>query len=97
MTKEEVKNKILANKVILDKYKVKSIAIFGSFVRNEQAQNSDIDFLVEFQKPTFDNYIGLRDNLKRLLHRKVDLVSKKALKERIKRYILKEAEWLKIN
>lgn len=95
MTKEDIKNKILINKPMLDKYKVKSIALFGSFVRNEQTKNSDIDFLVEFQKPTFDNYIGLRDGLKKLLRHKVDLVSKKALKVRIRQYILKEAEWLR--
>lgn len=95
MTKEEIKEKILKHKEILNKYNVKSIALFGSFVRSQQIKGSDIDFLIEFQEPTFDNYIGLLSELKRLFHRKVDLVSIKALKERIKPYILAEAEWLK--
>ena len=95
MTKEEIKEKIFKHKEILNKYNVKSIALFGSFVRSQQIKDSDIDFLIEFQEPTFDNYIGLLSELKKLFHRKVDLVSIKALKERIKPYILAEAEWLK--
>lgn len=56
---------------------------------------SDIDFLIEFKDPTFRNYIGLLSELEKLFHRKVDLVCKDALKQRIKPYILGEAEWLK--
>lgn len=95
MTKQEIKKIILENKEILKKYKVKSIALFGSCVRDEQMKRSDIDFLVEFIEPTFDNYIGLLSDLKKIFHRKVDLVSIKALRERIKPYILRDAEWLK--
>jgi len=97
MTKQEIKKIILKNKSILKKYDVKSIALFGSFVRDEQRKNSDIDFLVLFRRSSFNNYMGLVADLDKLLHRKVDLVSIKALKPRIRPYILKEAEWLKVN
>ena len=95
MTKEEIKKILSKNKEILKKYKVKSIALFGSYVRNEQKKDSDIDFLVEFNESTFRNYIGLQSDLKRLYRRKVDLVCKDALKRQIKSYILKEIEWVK--
>jgi len=95
MTKNEIKKIISGNKPLLKKYHVKSLALFGSFVRNQQCNRSDVDLLVEFKKPTFDNYIGLRSELRRTLRRKVDLVSLKALKKNVKPYILKEAEWFR--
>lgn len=97
MTKQEIKKIIIKNITVLKKYDVKSIALFGSFVRGEQKKNSDIDILVLFRRPSFNNYMGLSADLDKLLHRKIDLVSVKALKQRIKPYILKEAEWLKVN
>jgi len=48
MNKDDIKKVLSANTKILKKYKVNSIALFGSYVRNEQNENSDIDFLVEF-------------------------------------------------
>lgn len=95
MGKKEVKNKILKNGDIFKKYQVRNLAIFGSFARNQQRKNSDIDFLVDFDNATFDNYMGLWKELKRLFRRKIDLISKSALKEKIKPHILKDAEWLK--
>ena len=44
---------------ILRKYKVKRIGLFGSYVRGDQKSSSDIDFLVEFEKPSFDNFMDL--------------------------------------
>jgi predicted nucleotidyltransferase len=92
MTKEEIKCRLDEQKDILEKYMVKSISLFGSYVRGEQKEGSDIDFLVEFKKPTFRNYIGLLSELKEIFGENVDLICRDALKERIKPYILKEAE-----
>ncbi len=73
------------------KYKVKEIGIFGSFVREEQSETSDIDILVEFEAPIgLFKFLELEEYLESRLGRKVDLVSKKELKPRIGRYILKE-------
>lgn len=93
-TKEMIKEILLKNYPILKKYKVKSIALFGSYVRGRQVKKSDIDLLVEFEEPTFDNYMGLLNDLENIFQKKIDLVHIKALKERIKPYILKDAEWL---
>jgi hypothetical protein len=73
-------------------YGIRRIGVFGSFVRSSQNEKSDIDVLVEFYpgKKSFDNYMELKFFLEKLLHRKVDLVIKDAIKPRIKPYILNE-------
>lgn len=74
------------------KYKVNEIGIFGSFVRGEHKETSDIDIIVEFSSPIgFFKFLELEEYLGELLYLKVDLVSKKALKPRIGKYILREA------
>ena len=92
MTKEEIKRILSKNKEILKKYKVKSIALFGSYVRNEQRQDSDIDLLVEFEEPTYDNFIHLVFTLEDLLKKEVTLVPKDSLSPYIEPYVEKEAE-----
>jgi len=95
-TLDEIKN-ILAQhkKELADRYKVKEIGIFGSYVRGEQRGKSDVDILVEFEEPIgLFEFIDLEEYLKNLLGIKVDLVSKKALKPHIGEYILKEAIYL---
>jgi len=92
MTKEEIKRILLANREILKKYKVKSIMLFGSYARNEERENSDIDFLVEFEKDTYDNFIHLIFSLEELFKRKVQVVTKEDLSPYIRPYVLKEVE-----
>lgn len=75
MTKEEIKKTLSENKEILKKYKVKSIALFGSYVRNEQTEDSDIDFLVEFGQDTYKNFINLIFALENLFKKEVTVVS----------------------
>jgi len=92
MTKKEIKDILLANQEILKKYKVKSIALFGSYVRDEQREDSDIDFLVEFEESTYDNFINLVFALEGLFKREVTVVTKKGISPYILPYISKEAE-----
>jgi hypothetical protein len=76
-------------------YKVKEIGIFGSYVRKEQKKNSDLDILVEFEEPIgLFKFMDLEEYLKNLLGVKIDLVSKKALKPYIGKYILKEVVYI---
>ncbi len=73
------------------KYYVSKIGIFGSYARGEAGENSDIDILVEFEKPIgFFKFLELEEYLSDLLEIKVDIVSKKALKPHIGKNILKE-------
>ncbi|MBI5191221.1 MAG: nucleotidyltransferase family protein [Nitrospirae bacterium] len=70
---------------------VKRIGVFGSFARGEQTKMSDVDVLVEFDRPVgLFEFIGLEMHLEGLLGRKVDLVTKNALKPYIKDRILEE-------
>ncbi len=78
-------------KELKEKYGVKEIGIFGSFVRGEVKEESDVDILIEFEKTIgFFKFLELEEYLSNLIGRKVDLVSKKALKPHIGTYILKE-------
>ena len=93
MTKEDIKQALFLKIETLKKYKVKSIALFGSYVRNEQKEHSDIDFLVEFGKGvTLFDIVELEDNLSEILKKKVNIVSRRGLNKYIGPYILKEAE-----
>ena len=82
-------------KEIEGKYKVKEIGIFGSYVRGEELKGSDIDILVEFKEPIgLFKFLDLEEYLENLLDKKVDLVSKKALKPQIGKQILKEVIYI---
>jgi predicted nucleotidyltransferase len=76
-----------------EKFQVKKIGIFGSFARNEQSDDSDIDILVEFYEPIGWDFFDLQEYLKNILQRKVDLVTEKALKPQIKTAILNEVKY----
>ncbi len=75
-----------------DRYGVKSLGLFGSYVRGEQRESSNLDVLVEFDdRPlTLFEFIELENYLSDLLGIKVDLVEKQGLKPAIGRRILKE-------
>jgi len=90
---EIIKNILKSKKEFLkNNYKVKDIKIFGSYARKEQTAKSDIDILVEFEKPiSLIKFIELENYLSSILGKKVDLVSKKALKKNIRKRILTEA------
>ncbi len=76
-------------------FNVSEIGIFGSYVRGEQTERSDVDILVDFSGNTslFD-VVDLEDYLTQKLDVRVDLVLKKALKPRIGEKILKEVVYL---
>lgn len=80
---------------MLRDYGVTEIGVFGSCVREEAAADSDIDILVEFNKPIgFFKFLELEERLSEWLGAKVDLVTKAALKPRIGRRILDEVSML---
>ena len=80
---------------IEEQYNIREIGVFGSFVRDEQTDNSDIDILIDFARGmTLIKFNRLENLLSNLLGRKVDLVSKKGLKPTIGANILKEVIYL---
>ena len=100
MSKEEVIKKIRENREKIKIFGVKKIGIFGSIVRGEAKEKSDIDFVVEFEegKATFNNYCGLVDFLEELFGRKVDVLTLWGIKTiripYIKEQIKKEIEYV---
>ena len=77
-------------------YGVKRLGLFGSFVREEQDGESDVDLLVEFEagKKTFDNFMHLCFYLEELFEREVELLTPESLNPYIGPRILKEAEYV---
>lgn len=77
-----------------EKWKVKSLGIFGSYVRGEARKSSDLDLLVEIDDPKMGllKFIALENYLSDLLGVKVDLVEKQTIKPAIGRHVLEEVE-----
>jgi predicted nucleotidyltransferase len=92
MSLDEIKRILASHKPELaERFLVCEIGVFGSFARGEEDEGSDVDILVEFSEPVgFFTFLELEEHLRDLLGRKVDLVSKKALKPRIGGNILRE-------
>ena len=82
---------------VSQKYKVREIGIFGSFVRGEQKKRSDIDILVEFADKDIPGLLKLSEMeryLAKLLRKKVDLVIKSGIRPELKKGILKEVVYI---
>ncbi len=92
-TLDEILTTLRADMAALrQEYGVRSLQVFGSYVRGEQRARSDLDILVEFERtPTLFEFVRLERRLSQRLGVKVDLVMKTALKPTIGRYILAEA------
>ncbi len=77
----EIKETLKGNKLRLtEKYGLSLMAIFGSYGREQQTEYSDIDILVDFEKPIGIEFIDLANELEKLLNAKVDLVSKNGIR-----------------
>jgi len=95
ITSNKIIKKLEEKKESIKKYHVKKIGVFGSFIKNKQNKNSDIDILVEFENVDFDTYMDLKFLLEDLFNRKVDLVIEKDLREELK-YVKKEAKYVEL-
>jgi len=92
MNKEEILRKIRENRDKIRSFGVKRIGVFGSFVRGEEKEDSDIDIIVEFEeeKKNFDNFINLAFYLEELLGRKVELLTPESISQYMKPYVERE-------
>ena len=84
---------IRTHKRELSKYGVQNIGLYGSYVREEQSEISDIDILIDFkpEKESFDNYMAVYDIIEKLFHNeKVEIVTMNGLSPYIGPRILKE-------
>lgn len=98
LTKQDILDAIESNRSKLRSLGVKSLALFGSYVRECQTPESDVDLLVEFNadEKTYDNFVRLADFLEELLQRPVELVTIESLSPYIGPRILDEAEYAQV-
>lgn len=94
--KHSVKAKLSNQTQAIRNFGVKRLGLFGSVVNGELTSESDIDFLVEFEKgrKNFKNFMGLYFFLEDLFGRKIDLVTYESLSPYLAPYIIKEVEYI---
>lgn len=95
-TFEEIKETIQEHKEeFQQQYGLKEIGIFGSYARGEQNEESDVDILIELERPIgFVKFIRIENALSGILGTRVELVTKKALKPYIGKRILSEVKYV---
>lgn len=95
ITKNDILSKLRELKPELTKnYAVREIGLFGSFSDDSYTEDSDIDILVELERPIGWKIFTLEIYLEKIFGRKIDLVTKNALKEQIKDSILKQVNYV---
>jgi uncharacterized protein len=97
-TKQELIERLLSNRDQLSNYGIVQLGIFGSFVRGQVKDTSDVDFFIHFhpEYKTLRNFVGLADFLKNLLGRKIEIVTPQSLNQFIGKYIQQEVEYVAI-
>lgn len=75
LSRHAILSALRRNRLLLEKHAVRKAALFGSYARGRATAKSDIDLLVEFDPPTYDNFVGLMRDLERLFGRKVEILT----------------------
>ena len=95
VTKNSILTKLRELKPILYKeFAVKEIGLFGSFSDGSYTEESDIDILIELEKPIGWKYFSLEIYLEKIFNRKIDLVTKNSLRRQIKDSILEQVKYV---
>lgn len=92
--RDEVIKTLQDNRAAIQEFGVRRLGLFGSIVRGEGNAASDLDFLVELKKNTFDAYMDLKFFLEGLFHCSVDLVLSGSVKPALRDRILKETVYV---
>ncbi len=99
LTKKHIKEEILSNRLLIRQHGISKIGLFGSYSRQEQKKESDIDILVDFQqdRETFDNFMAVCDLLEKIFKGyKVEVVTTGGLSPYIGPHILNEVEYVQM-
>lgn len=103
--KQQIQNKeaiielLSSNQATIRQFGISKIGLFGSFARNEQSDQSDIDLIVEFEKgmKSYSSFFSLSEYLEKLFNNKVDLLTDKGLSPHLKSSIYKETIYVSFN
>jgi hypothetical protein len=90
LSRESILSTLASRRSDLARFGVRRIGLFGSCARGEMTGDSDLDFLVELDRKSFDDYMGLKFFLEDLFSSRVDLVMPETLKPRLRSEILRE-------
>jgi len=93
-TRAYILQRLQQSKPAIDACGVRRLGLFGSAVRDEATDTSDLDFVVDFERKSFDGYMDLKFLLEDLFGRRVDLVISDAIKPRLRPAILSEAVYV---
>ncbi len=96
-TRDNILKTLKANKIKLSKFGIQNVGLFGSYIRNEQSGESDIDLLIDFEpeKENFDNFMAVYDLFEQLFkNEKIEVVTKNGLSPYIGPKILKEVQYV---
>ncbi len=92
MKRDEVTAILRERREDFERFGVISVRLFGSVARDDSSEGSDVDILAEFERPlTFKRYMGFRFFLEDLLKVKVDLVTERGLRDRVRPQVEKDA------
>lgn len=96
MEKQEIFTRLQQNTIHIQSLGVQRLGLFGSYVRGEQTDASDVDLLVEFEtgKKTFDSFMSLAFYLEDLLERPVELVTPESVSPYIRPYVNREVQYV---
>ena len=97
LNKQNIIDKLITQKEKLKSFGIRQIGLFGSYVRNEQTGDSDIDLLIDFnpEEETFDNFMSVSNLMEKIFKGyNVEIVTKNGLSKYIGPYILKETEYV---
>ncbi len=97
ITREYILSTIKSKKVEISQFGITAIGLFGSYARDEQSENSDIDILIDFdpEKENFDNYMAVYDIVEKLfINQRVEIVTKNGLSPHIGPKILNEVTYV---
>ena len=83
--------KLKRSRAVLRKHSVKRLALFGSAANGGFRRGSDLDFIVELRRPTFNAYMSVKEHLETRFGRKVDLVLPESIKPALRSAILDSA------
>ena len=90
-TQNEIIDRLRKKKSDLKKkYPIKTLYLFGSYSKNEQTENSDVDIMVELKRPIGFDFVHLAEELEKILQKRVDVVSSDGIEKKKKKYIEKD-------
>jgi hypothetical protein len=96
-TKDNVLKALKSNKLKLSEFGIRNVGLFGSYIRDEQSRESDIDLLIDFEpeKENFDNYMAVYDFFEKIFeNEKIEVVTKNGLSPYIEPNILNEVQYV---